>query len=108
MEKGDVMRRRAKPVYLPRLPEIRIERARRGLSIPEMAQEMGLRRWTLAHVLTGDKLSRSVAERIAVYFGRPIDELFLMLDLEHLPAAPLTLPSSARGEDSGSERRNAA
>jgi transcriptional regulator with XRE-family HTH domain len=95
-------------VLVARRPEIRRVREDAGIKVRALARKIGRPEYQVRHVLQGAKINNSIAEAVADFFGVPVSALFFELDLEHLPAAPLTLPSPARGEDSGSERRNAA
>lgn len=75
--------RREKIVWLPKLPELRAIKGRMGITTAELAQELGQSRHQVSKVLTGDKVSRPIALKIAKFFERPIEDLFIKVDLEN-------------------------
>ncbi|MEW6351432.1 MAG: helix-turn-helix transcriptional regulator [Thermodesulfobacteriota bacterium] len=79
--------RREYLVYLARRPEVRKLMAEPNIRPKELAQELGLQRNTVYGVLQGRESSKRVAEKICAYFGRPLEDLFFVLDLEDLPPA---------------------
>jgi transcriptional regulator with XRE-family HTH domain len=70
-------------VLLPRVRELRVARAKAGVSIKTMAEQLKVSRWQLGLLLRGRRLSTPMAEAVAAYFGVPVDALFVPIDLEN-------------------------
>ena len=74
--------RRTRIVCLPRLPELREAMAGPGIGPGELAKRLGRNRSDVNGVVLGHRISNSLAQDIARYFERPVEELFFILDLE--------------------------
>ncbi len=75
-------------VYLARRPELRRAMAGPNIKPGELARLLGLRRSTVYGVLQGRESSKRVATAICEYFNRPIEELFMVIDLEDQENSP--------------------
>lgn len=90
--------KRTHKVLLARRPAIRVIRAESGITVKQLAKEIGKPEWQVRHTLQGQKLHRRIAEAVAEYFGVPVSVLFLEVDLESLP--------ESIGDDDGQETGN--
>ena len=75
---------REKIVWLPRVRDIRLAKAAVGISVRNMAEDLGLNTWRLQHILGGQQFcTQSIANKVAAYFNRDVKELFICIDLEN-------------------------
>lgn len=75
-------RRKSAPKFIGRLPKLRVLRAQYGISVTEMAKDIGLDRSSLSRVLNGQFASERTVELIAKYFEVPVNEVFQTVDVE--------------------------
>jgi transcriptional regulator with XRE-family HTH domain len=76
-------RKRERIVLLPKVRELAIARAMAGVSVNNIAEDLGTTPHHISHVMTGNVLSNKIARQLAEYFGRPVEELFKAVDLEN-------------------------
>jgi transcriptional regulator with XRE-family HTH domain len=74
--------RRTHPVWWPRHRALRVARAEAGISLTELARELGRSKSHVCDVINGRRTSDPLAQAIAEYFGHPIEDLFVLKDLE--------------------------
>jgi hypothetical protein len=70
-------------IAVPRLPELRVAFAKPGITPAELARILKRRAQDISDVMYGHRVNLKIAEEIATYFGKPLDELFLVIDLEN-------------------------
>lgn len=78
---------RSKPVWYPMRTALTIKRLELGLTMDEMAAELGVSVPHLRQVLNGTRISRPLAEGIAELFGMPTEDLFIRIDPDFKKAA---------------------
>jgi transcriptional regulator with XRE-family HTH domain len=74
-------------VWLPRVKALRIKRAETGIPCTQIAQDLERNRSHVSDVMNGRRTSGVLARAIADYFGVPVEELFICVDLEAPPKA---------------------
>ena len=68
--------------------QVRVERVTRGVKLYQIANALGLDTQAWAKMERGEKdAPADVADRAAVLFGRPVEELFKVVDAEPLVMA---------------------
>ena len=92
-------RRRVYLVYLARRAELRMTMAGHHIGPGELARILEVSRNTIYGVLQGRDSSERTARAIAEFFERPLEDLFLIVDLEN--------PDSLTRSEAGADRRAA-
>jgi plasmid maintenance system antidote protein VapI len=80
-------RGRPYPPDKERRVRVKIELARRDMTVSDLAKALRIHQGTLSDVINGTRLSKKTEEKVAAYFGLPRQELFpprTMAELEAL------------------------
>jgi DNA-binding XRE family transcriptional regulator len=70
-------------VLMAKTKEIRVAKARAGVTYKELADAIGETRWQMEHALRGHQKANRYAEKVADFFEMPVEQLFLAIDLEN-------------------------
>jgi transcriptional regulator with XRE-family HTH domain len=64
------------PLDRERRRRVMVALAERGMTISELARNIGVAQAIVSKVVTGRRLSKKNEQRIAEFLGKPVDELF--------------------------------
>lgn len=73
---------RKRPVWFPRTKALRMKRAETGVTVVQIAKDLGRSKQHVSDVLNGARTSERLAKELACYFSVPVEDLFIELDLE--------------------------
>ena len=79
------MIRKTKIRLMPRDEPLSVAIAHAGVTQTQIAKDIGVDPRTLNQVINGNKMSAVMAQKLADYFNRDINDLFFAVDLRNPP-----------------------